>query len=345
LIIQTQISYINNKDLGFSFRNLIGIPLWSLPEGAGLEALANDYRTESSVEMVSFYGSGNIRLKLPEDETVLPLVGVPADPNFIDLMQIKLITGRTLPEQSADSLIHVLLNRAAVDDLGMTPETVVGHRFQTDAGVYMTEVCGVVENFNFEPLYRPVSGFCFHNGGSKRTLMLRMKDGNLSEQLKTCEQIFKKHFPNNMFELRFPDMELEKHYGAEWRLNHIAFVFSLLAILVACMGVFGLSAFMAEQRTKEIGIRKVMGANVGHIVSLFTNSYIRLLSISLLLSIPIAWWIGDRYLQSFAYRIPLSWWIFASAALITIALTLLTVGVQAIKAAVANPAKSVMSAE
>ena len=243
-------------------------------------------------------------------------------------------------------MIHILLNRTAVDDLGMTIEEAPGKRFRSGSGTTVTEVCGVVENFNFESLHRVVSGFAIHNGNQpKRFVMLRVREGNLTVQLKTCEQIFKKHFPNELFEPRFPDLELAKAYEGERRTNSIAIVFSVLAILVACMGVFGLTAFMAEQRTKEIGIRKVLGASMTDILHLFTGNYVKLLLISLVVAIPAAWWVGNLYLQGFAYRISLSWWIFALAACITVALTLLTVSIQAIKAATANPVKSIMSCD
>jgi len=143
-----------------------------------------------------------------------------------------------------------------------------------------------------------------------------------------------------MFDVHYPNVEMKRAYNDALTTGQISLSFSILAILIACMGVFGLTAFMAEQRIKEIGIRKVMGAGVVDIVSLFTGNYVKLLLISLVIGIPVAWWVGNRYLQDFAYRISLSWWMFAAAALITIALTLLTVSVIAIKAAMANPVKS-----
>ena len=344
LIIQTQIRFVNNKDLGYNPRNLIAI----VPPG-DIEALANDYRAESSVEMVSrgssrfFNGNGNIILKNMDDKTGLSLTTLAADPNYIDLMQMKLIAGQTLPEQTGDSIVKVILNRAAVEYIEMTPEEVIGKRVLASGMTDLVEVCGVVENFNFESLHRPVLGFGIHNEGArpKRALMLRVKEGNMTEQLKTYEQIYKKHFPNEMFEPMFLDMDVEKAYEGERRTSQVAIVFSILAIFVACMGVFGLTAFMAEQRTKEIGIRKVMGASVMSIVRLFTNSYVRLLLISLVIAVPAGWWIGYRYLQNFTYRISLAWWVFALAAVITIVITLLTVCIQAIKAATANPVDAI----
>ena len=349
-IIQAQINYINKKDLGYNPHNLIGFELFSLPQGSDITALANDFRSESSVEMVSrkhgflFYSYGMMLMKNADDQMGASIRSMAVDADFIDLMQMKLIAGRSLPEkQSGDTITQIILNRAAVEYLEMTPEEVIGKTVLADIGEGITQVCGVVENFNFRSLHQPVSGFCFHNGESlpKSVMMLRVRESNLTAQLKTCEQIFKKHFPNELFEPRFVDLELAKYYEGEQRTGSIAVVFSILAIVVACMGVFGLTAFMAEQRTKEIGIRKVLGASAGNIIRLFTGNYVKLLLISLVVAIPAAWWVGNQYLQNFAYRISLSWWIFALAACITVALTLLTVCIQAIKAATANPVKSI----
>ena len=342
LIIQLQVSFMSNRHLGYNQHNLIAI--WN-----GSEALANDYRAETSIEMVTrgsgdfFNGNGHMIQKNADDKIGLSLFTIAADPNYIDLMQMKLIAGRTLPEQTSDSIVQIILNRAAVDYLEITPEEVIGKRVLAEIGAPVVEVCGVVDNFIFESLHRPVGGFGFHNWGNrpKRVIMLRMKEGNFSEQLKTCEQIFKRHFPNNLFSPILHEQDVAKKYDSDRRTGHIAVVFSILAIFVACMGVFGLTAFMAEQRTKEIGIRKVLGATVWNIVSLFTGSYTKLLAISLVIAIPVAWWVGNQYLQNFAFRISLTWWIFAVAALVTVVLTLLTVCAQAIRAAMKNPVEAI----
>jgi ABC-type antimicrobial peptide transport system permease subunit len=342
LTIQTQISFMNSKDLGYNPHNLIYI--WS-----NSEALENDYRAETSVEAVSrsssflFDGSMDMLSKSRDDQMGSTILAMAAKPNFIDFMQMKLLAGRTLPEtQRGDTIIPLLLNRAAVDYLGMTPEEAIGKKIIVSIDFKNPEVCGVVENFHYESLHSPVRALLFYNTPDSRHsfIMLRVKEGNMAEQLKTYERIFKKHHPNDNFNPSFADLSLARAYEGERRTSHVAIVFSLLAIFVACMGVFGLTAFMAEQRTKEIGIRKVMGASVANIVTLFTNSYVKLLGISLVIAIPVAWWVCDKYLQNFAYRISLSWWVFVAAAVITIALALLTVCFQAIKAATANPVKS-----
>ena len=346
-IIQSQIRYANNKDIGYNPHHLVVI---NAPANVA-EALANEYRTLNFVEMAAresgyiLGGNGNVLLKDPEDKTGLALTSLKADANFIPTMQLKFIAGKNLPAERLpdDTITQVVLNRKAVEYLGMTPEEAIGKKVLAAIGEGDTYVCGVVENFNFYSLYQPITGHCIHNGKSRSlpTIIMRVKEGNLSEQLKSLEQVYKKYDPNGIFEAGFPDVLWEKAYESEHRTNQVAIFFSVLAIFVACMGVFGLTAFMAEQRTKEIGIRKVMGASVNDIVGMFTNNYLKLLLISLVIALPIAWWLGNNYLNDFAYRISLSWWMFAVAALITIIITILTVCLQAVKAATANPVKSI----
>ncbi len=344
-IIQAQIRYVNNKNIGYNPHNLVG---FYVPSNQS-KSMADELRSLSSVELVGrestflFQGNGMILVKDSEDKTGLSLWSLKGDDEFLNTMQLKLIAGKNLPMRAeGDTITQVILNRKAVEYLETTPEEIIGKKVLAEIGEGKTIVCGVVENFNFEPLYKPVTGFCIHNGKNRplNHIMVRVKESQMNDQLAEIEAIYKKYAPNDLFVADFPDMKWEKAHDAERRTNVVVSCFSLLAIFVACMGVFGLTAFMAEQRVKEIGIRKVMGASVGNVVSLFTNIYVRLLLISLVIAIPIAWWVGDRYLQDFAYRISLGWWMFAVAAVITIVLTLLTVSIQAIKAATANPVKS-----
>ena len=348
IIIQAQIRYVDNKDIGFNPRHLVGIQT-SLPDGSNLEPLVNDYRMQSSVLMASrehrflFDGSRNILKRDSEDKQGIRLMTINVDHDFTGLVGLKFIAGSPLPvRNSGDTITRMVINRKAADYLGMTPEETIGKRILADFPEAPAEVCGVVEDFNYESLHRPVEAYGIYSGKRERpVIMLRVKEGDLSEQLASYERVFKSHFPNDLFEVKFPELELERAYDADRRTNSVALVFSVLAILVTCMGVFGLTAFMAEQRTKEIGVRKVLGASVGDIVRMFTDSYLRLLALSLVIAIPVAWWVGNSYLQDFAYRTDLGWWMFAAAAFITIALTLLTVGFQAVKAATANPVKAI----
>jgi ABC-type antimicrobial peptide transport system permease subunit len=365
IIIQTQMSFVNNKDKGYNASQVVGITLPNTNRSA-LDALINEYAAQATVSSAAFVagfpvsgGNGRPLYKTMAELRELQqriqqgskdyqansvqMRVTAASYEAMDLLQFKLIAGRTLPEsQPGDNIMNIVLNRKAVEYLETTPEQVIGTELPVwfDQPVY---VCGVVEDFHFQSLHEAVTPYGLFSGGEQRFwhILLRVTEGNLSQQMLTYEEIYKKHFPNDVFEAQFPDLIMEKAYEADRQMGFVVIGFSFLAILVACMGVFGLTAFMAEQRTKEIGIRKVLGANVGSIVRLFTDNYLRLLAVSLVIALPIAWWIGSRYLENFAYRISLAWWILALAALIVIVLTLLTVGYQAIKSAMANPVEAI----
>ena len=364
IVIQTQMSFVNSKDKGYNVHHVIGIPL---PNQSSLDALKNDYLAQEAVSTAAFatgfpISQGNGRplfktmteLRELQNEfnngntnyqaNFVQMSVTTASPETIDLLQLKLIIGTTLPERRpGDSIMSMVINRKAVEYLETTPEDVIG----TELPVWFAQpvyVCGVVEDFHFQSLHETITPYGIYNDNNRFShLLLRVKEGNLSQQLLTYEEIFKKHFPNDLFEAQFPDMILTKAYEEDRRTGIIVWSFSVLAILVACLGVFGLTAFMAEQRAKEIGIRKVFGASVISIVRLFTDNYLQLLALSLVIALPVAWWIGGSYLEDFAYRISLAWWIFAAAALIIIVLTLITVCWQAIKAAMANPMKAIKS--
>jgi ABC-type antimicrobial peptide transport system permease subunit len=349
IIIQSQLSYISSKDIGFNPSNLIAIRT-SLPEGADTKALLNDYLSQSTVIMGSrshkfiFNGSRSILKKDIEDKIGSRLITLCVDHGGRRIIKKRFIAGEPLPERNTGNITQMIINRKAAEYLGKSPEEIIGKTILAEISEAPVEVCGVVENFNYESLHNPVEPYGLYNGMRERSvIMLRVEKGDIMQQLEKYEQIFKTHFPGELFDVVFPDLELEKYYTAERRTGHIVAFFSLMAIFVACLGVFGLTVFMAEQRTKEIGIRKVIGASLFDILSLFTDNYIKMLSISLFIAIPIAWYVGNQYLQNFAFRIPLAWWIFAFAALITIATTLLTVTAQAIKAATTNPIKAIKS--
>ena len=354
LIIHTQVVYMNNKDLGFNPRNLMGV--WAVGQGVDAVAILNDFKAQSSVEEAALQSPNFFRvptgvmdlglLREADDDIGMPMRIIAADENYIDLMQIELIAGRRVPVMLPnDTILRIMLNRTAVDYLGLTPEEAVGTTLPqltigTSAGPRQFLIYGVMENFHFESLHRPIGAFGIWNPSpNKAFLTIRVTEGSWPAQQAVFEEIFERHSQLGFYPV-FLDDYLAGLYDSEKRAVRIAMVLSILAIFIACLGVFGLTAFMAEQRTKEIGIRKVAGATVWNIVSLFTANYVKLLAISLVIAIPVAWYVGSQYLENFAFRISLSWWLFAVSALIVVAITLLTVSLQAIKAAMANPVKS-----
>jgi putative ABC transport system permease protein len=178
------------------------------------------------------------------------------------------------------------------------------------------------------------------NGGDLSNLVVATNSSNYRHLLTRIEAVWHQYLPGVPFEYAFLDDEVQKQYNSEITLSQIIRLFTVMAILISCLGLFGLAAFSAEQRNKEIGIRKVLGASVPGLVQLLSKDFIRLVIIAFVIATPIAWWSMDKWLDAFAYRTPLHWWIFALAGLLAVLISLFTVSFQAIKAAISNPVKS-----
>ncbi len=171
-------------------------------------------------------------------------------------------------------------------------------------------------------------------------IAMRINTQNIPALISEVEKKWNSMSPGQLFSYSFLDADFNKIYNAEQRTGKLFITFAIFAIFIACLGLFGLVTYAAEQRIKEIGVRKVLGASVGEIVAMISKDFIKLVLIAFVIAFPVAWWIMNKWLQSFAYRINISWWVFALAGLLTIAIALITVSFQAIKAAIANPVKS-----
>lgn len=353
IIINSQIRFMSNKDLGYNTNNLVAISLFSLQQKQNFDGLINDYKSQSSVLKVAFtnafpvrQGGGNWLYKTSDFQERIVFTTTSGSSDLIDLLEIKLIAGHTFSERKEnDSITYVVVNKKTIDYLGIQLEDAIGSKIYTnglDPEEPEATICGVFENFHFRSLHYPIELAGIHNAKiPKPILLLKIKPENLEKQLKLYEEIFKKHFPNDLFDVRFPDIELQNSYKEDHKMNRIILSFSFLAIFIASIGVFGLSAYMTEQRKKEIGIRKVLGAKTHGIFSLFNYEFLKLLFISLIPSLPIALWIGMNYLNNFAYHISISWWMVLIAILINILFTLTAVSTIVIKSARENPVNSI----
>jgi putative ABC transport system permease protein len=237
------------------------------------------------------------------------------------------------------------LNEAAVKELGYDPATAVGKKIQYDFANFQgaMQIVGVVKNFNFESLHNEIKPYGFTSGlfGNKYGYVIAsLKTNNYSPSLEEIEKIWTKLNPAIPFVYSFLDQDFQRNYEKEQRTSRIVMYFTFIAIFIACLGLFGLSAFSAEQRTKEIGIRKVLGASVGNVTSLLSKDFIKLVLIAIVIASPVTWYFMNKWLQDFAYRITISWWMFAVAGLLAVLVAVMTISFQAIKAAVANPVKS-----
>jgi len=231
------------------------------------------------------------------------------------------------------------LNESAVRALGWKPEEAVGQKilfFDQRPG----EIKAVVRDFHFASLHTPVQPLILFPGGWGNTLIIKTSGRNLRGTIAFLEEKWKTLAPHRPFEYRFMDEDFQKLYISETRTGKVFSIFAAIAILLACLGLFGLSAYAAQQRIKEIGVRKVLGASSAAIVALLSRDFLKLVVLAVLLAVPLAWYFMNKWLQDFAYRVHVGWWIFLATATITLFIALSTVIYQAIKAAIANPVKS-----
>ena len=266
------------------------------------------------------------------------------DYDFIPALQIQVLKGRNFSRDFADSA-SVILNEEAVKQIGW--EEPVGKYMRYPGGNdQQFKVIAVVKDFSVESLQTAVTPFALFHSSSKSYdigssfIIARIKPGDVSGTLNKVESKWKTFVSGEPFDYNFLDASFDALYRSEQRMGNIFSIFTALSLFIACLGLFGLSAFIAERRIKEIGVRKVMGASVQSIVSLLSKDFLKLTIISAFIAFPIAWWAMNKWLEDFAYRINIGWTVFLVAGLCTLLVSLLTVSFQAIKAAIANPAKS-----
>ncbi|HEU4552408.1 MAG TPA: ABC transporter permease [Chitinophaga sp.] len=263
------------------------------------------------------------------------------DNDYLATMGMHLVAGRNfLPSMPTDSQA-VIINQAMARKLFPGNENPVGRRItNNNDGTSLHEVIGVVENFNFESMRNHIEPLCMSLGNSPTIVSVKVKTADMQKMLGAIGGVWKSFLPNQPFRYNFLDERFASMYSDVQRTGYIFTCFSVLAIIIACLGLFALSAFMAEQRSKEISIRKVLGASVAQVTALISRDFVRLVLIAMMLASPIAWWAMNKWLQDFAYQVNLSWWIFAIAGVLVIAIAFATISFQSVKAALVNPVKS-----
>jgi putative ABC transport system permease protein len=235
----------------------------------------------------------------------------------------------------------VLINQTAASKLGWTPQDAIGKWIlNTVRDESRRRIVGVVADFNFQSLKQNVEALVISPGPDRRQILIRLKPGNLKAGIAMVSNAYAKAAPAYPFEYKFLDQKFDELYKQDIRQQKLLSVFAGLAIFVACLGLFGLASFTATKRIKEIGIRKVLGSSVQNIVVLLSKDLLKPVIIAVCLALPLGYWAMNKWLQNFSYKTDVSWWIFVLAALITVGIALITVSIKAIKAAVANPVKS-----
>jgi len=264
------------------------------------------------------------------------------DYDYISTLGMELVAGRNFSRTFGTDSSAVILNETAAKTFGWESNAIgkVLTNRDNDGTVKMLNVVGVIKDFHFKSLHEKISPLVMVLGQGASTMIVKTKTGDVSGLISYMDKEWKSLKAEAPMAYSFLDDRFNNTYMAEQKTAKLLGVFALLTILVACLGLFGLSTFTAEQRVKEIGIRKVLGATESGIVALLTKDFLKLVAISFVIAVPFAWWMMSKWLQDFAYRIDISIWVFVMAAGVAILITLITVSFKAIKAAVANPVRS-----
>ncbi len=355
VVINNQMRYMRTKDLGFVKDQQILLPLRSEMAKSLYKPLKTQLNAIPGIRSVgaSFYYPGIINpsdMVLYKEGTSMDqskrVVMNYVDEDFLRTLGVKPLAGRLFsPEFPADTANRMVINEQAAKELGFSNPSEATHQqlfIDWRGETIRFEVVGVVKDFHFEDLHAEIKpyGFQMLGDNSYNYLVAHAAGGNLQDVLNGIESAWKKLNPAEPFEYNFLDESFQANYAADERLSQMVYYFTIIAIFISCMGLFGLATFSAEQRTREIGIRKVLGASVSGIVSLLSKDFLRLVLIAVLIGSPLAAWVMHQWLRDFAYRTHISWTVFLITALIAMLIALLTISVQAIKAAVANPVKS-----
>lgn len=354
-IMQKQLYYIQHKNLGYDREHVLVLPTTEAMV-AKLKLIKDQFRQNPDVLSISLCarspveeaGGYNMRSAGMPANQQMAVTANSVDEDFIKTVGLQIIAGTGLTEQDVkDAMIddynkrvfHFILNESAAKQLGWAPEEAVGKKMFLDDS-RPGYVRGVVKDFHFQSLHDPIKGYVLFPAQWRSELLVKVSGHNISNTISFLESKWKTLVPDRPFEYRFLDDDYNKLYEAELRLGMVMNVFSSIAIILACLGLFGLSSYTAQQRFKEIGIRKVLGASVTNIVIALSKDFIKLAAVAIIIAFPVAWWAMTKWLEDFTYRTNMSWGIYLAAGAITILLAIVTVSVHAIKAAIANPVKS-----
>jgi putative ABC transport system permease protein len=355
IVITRQLHFVENEPLGFNKNQQIVLPLQSNEAVKNYAALKNELLKNPEVNLVTscsaypgiqnindmlFYGEG----KNNSDNVDVHMASVEND--FIEALGFRILYGRGFSREFTADSASMVLNEKAVKDLGYRPESAVGKKiyFDWQNARHTFQIIGVVKDFHFESLHNEIKPFGFSNSeffaNKYNYLVANVRSADYSKVIAGIQQSWNKLNVGTPFAYSFIDQDFQKNYEKEKRTSGIVICFTSIAILIACLGLFGLAAFSAEQRTKEIGIRKVLGAAGSSIVAMLSKDFLKLIPLALLIAFPLGWWAMNKWLDNFVYRIHISWWMFGLAGGIAIFIAFLTVSYQSIKSALANPLKS-----
>ncbi len=355
LIISQQIRFLRNKPLGFNSQQVISIPVnGKLDGGVVLQRLRNELAGQPAIESITAASNNLGRGKdgsswksvmgFDYNNRTLSANNLSVDYDFAKTMELKLLAGRDFSRQFAtDSTQAILINETFAKQIGGNP---LGIWLPVHDSTSKLQVIGIVKDYHFESLHSKVEAQMIELRSKDFPVgyvFVKVANRDIPQTMALLEKTWKKIAPENEFLGSFLDENTNRQYRREERFYNIFITAASLAIVLSCIGLFAIAVLVMNQRTKEIGIRKVLGASTSGIVALLSKDFLKLVLTALVIAIPIAWYTMNQWLQDFAYRIDIPWWIFAIAGILSIGIALLTVSFQAVKAALANPVKSLRS--
>ena len=349
VVIFQQLTFIQQKSLGFEKSQLLYIGLKNdLPAKAHL--MKTELKNQTSISDVALASNNLIDVvrstggiewegKTPDDKILMTHMNV--DHDFLLTTGMTLIAGRNIdPSIATDTVSAFLINETAARQMGWEPSQALGKKLAM--WEHKGEVIGVVKDFHYRPITKTIEPFLFRYWPSEPCsgLFVKAKANRVVDAIAAIEGVYKKFDTKSTLNVQFVEDGLNRQYRVEQNTGRIILIFSVIAIAVSCLGLFGLATYSAEQRVREIGVRKVLGASVASIVHLLSRDLVALVVIAILVATPMAWWGTSKWLQNFAYRIDLEWWVFIVSGIAAIGIALLTVSFQSLKAALMNPVKN-----
>ena len=350
LIIIQQMNYFMSQPLGFDKDAIVNIPFRADSTGGKLTDYLKQQLLANGVQAVSFSSNtpveddNNMFTSFKFDHAIkeadFQAITKFADHDYVPTYKLQLVAGRNL--QPSGWTREFLVNESFVKSLGLKkPEDILNKEVSIMGGLIKCPVVGVLKDFNDRSLRQDLAPLLIAtNATMYRQASIKLSTTNIASSMQSIKKIWQQTLPNSVYEYKFLDDKIESFYKQESQLSNLYKIFAVIAIFLSCLGLYGLASFMAVQRIKEVGIRKVLGASVSSVVYLFSKEFIILITIAFIIASPVAWYFMDKWLQDYVYRINISWWIFLAGGISAIVIALFTVSFQAIRAALANPVKS-----
>ncbi|GGB80920.1 ABC transporter permease [Dyadobacter sediminis] len=351
-VVYQQLKFIQHKKLGYDKNQVLVIPAWAL--GKNGEAFRNEMERNANVQKISLSSyvpagpsNNNNFMLTPENNPAqfLKTLRYEVDYNYIDVLGMEMAAGRNFSKAYGTDSTAIIINETAAKNFGWKTGALnksVWHR--NNEGKQQTyRIIGVVKDFHFRSMHERIAPLVMTLNTAGGSMIIKTRTAEVSGLLESMQKNWESFKPDLPFTYRFLDESYKEIYKSEQKTGQILGIFAALTIFVACLGLYGLATFTAEQRKKEIGVRKALGASVSGIVSLLSRDFLKPVAVAIMLAMPAAGWIMSKWLQEFAYKIAISWWMFALAGLLSVAVALFTVSFQSVKAAMMNPVKSLRS--